>query len=136
MRRAGLRPVLAVRSGNVTPGLLKRKFGVDCKPLYPNVSARLALSDVMEQQGDAPNAVIYREGLMPLAEAAIGSRRLRSVVRTGTWLCYAGAVVGLLLTYYLTSVGSYGTLSPLYMLAFLALWLLPTLLLSGLAKRF
>lgn len=136
MRRAGLRPVLAVRSGNVTPGLLKRKFGIDCKPLYPNVSARLALSDVMEQQGEAPNAVIYREGLMPLAEAAIGSRRLRSVVRTGTWLCYAGAVVGLLLTYYLTSVGSYGTLSPLYMLAFLALWLLPTLLLSGLAKRF
>ena len=50
--------------------------------------------------------------------------------------CLLLAVVGLLLTYYLTSVGSYGTLSPLYMLAFLALWLLPTLLLSGLAKRF
>ncbi len=136
LRRAGLRPVLAVRSGNVTPGLLKRKFGFDCKPAYPNVSARLALSDVMEQQGKIPNAVIYREGLMPLAEAVIGSRRLRSVVRTGTWLCYLGAVVGLLLTYYLTSVGSYGTLSPLYMLGFLALWLLPTLLLSGLAKRY
>ena len=136
LRRAGLRPALAVRSGNVTPGLLKRKFGFDCKPAYPNVSARLALSDVMEQQGSAPNAVIYREGLMPLAEAVIGSRRLRSVVRTGTWLCYLGAVVGLLLTYYLTSVGSYGTLSPLYMLGFLALWLLPTLLLSGLAKRY
>lgn len=136
MRRAGLRPVLAVRSGNVTPGLLKRKFGFDCKPVYPNVSARLALSDVMEQRGKIPNAVIYREGLMPLAEAVIGSRRLRSVVRTGIWLCYLGAVVGLLLTYYLTSVGSYGTLSPLYMLGFLVLWLLPTLLLSGLAKRY
>ena len=136
MRRTGLRPVLAVRSGNVTPGLLKRKFGMDCKPVYPNVSARLALSDVMEQQGEAPNAVIYREGLMPLAEAVIGSRRLRSAVRAGTWLCYLGAAVGLLLTYYLTSVGSYGTLSPLYMLGFLALWLLPTLLLSGTAKRF
>lgn len=136
LRRAGLRPVLAVRSGNVTPGLLKRKFGFDGKPVYPNVSSRLALSDVMEQRGKIPNAVIYREGLMPLAEAVIGSRRLRSVVRTGTWLCYLGAVVGLLLTYYLTSVGSYGTLSPLYMLGFLALWLLPTLLLSGLAKRY
>ena len=136
LRRAGLRPALAVRSGNVTPGLLKRKFGFDCKPAYPNVSARLALSDVMEQRGKIPNAVIYREGLMPLAEAVIGSRRLRGVVRTGTWLCYLGAVVGLLLTYYLTSVGSYGTLSPLYMLGFLALWLLPTLLLSGLAKRY
>lgn len=136
LRRAGLRPVLAVRSGNVTPGLLKRKFGFDGKPVYPNVSARLALSDVMEQRGKIPNAVIYREGLMPLAEAVIGSRRLRSVVRTGTWLCYLGAVVGLLLTYYLTSVGSYGTLSPLYMLGFLVLWLLPTLLLSGMAKRY
>ena len=136
LRRAGLRPALAVRSGNVTPGLLKRKFGFDCKPAYPNVSARLALSDVMEQRGKIPNAVIYREGLMPLAEAVIGSRRLRSVVRTGIWLCYLGAVVGLLLTYYLTSVGSYGTLSPLYMLGFLVLWLLPTLLLSGLAKRY
>lgn len=136
LRRGGLRPVLAVRSGNVTPGLLKRKFGVDCKPVYPNVSARLALSDVMEQQGEAPNAVIYREGLMPLVEAAIGSRRLRSVVRTGTWLCYLGAAAGLLLTYYLTSVGSFGTLSPLYMLGFLTLWLLPTLLLSGLTKHF
>ena len=90
----------------------------------------------MEQRGEAPNAVIYREGLMPLAEATIGSRRLRSATRTGTWLCYLGAVVGLLLTYYLTSVGSYGMLSPLYMQGFLALWLLPTLLLSGLVKHY
>lgn len=136
LRRAGLRPVLAVRSGNVTPGLLKRKFGVDCKPIYPDVTTRLALSDVMEQRGSAPNAVIYREGLMPLAESVIGSRRLRSTVRIGMALCYLGAVVGLLLTYYLTSVASYGTLSPLYMLGFLLLWLLPTLLLSGLVKHF
>ena len=136
LRRAGLRPVLAVRSGNVTPGLLKRKFGVDCKPVYPNVSARLALSDAMEQRGEAPNAVIYREGLMALTETVIGSRRLRSAVRSGTWLCYLGAAVGLFLTYYLTSAGSYATLSPLHMLGFLALWLLPTLLLSGLVKYF
>lgn len=136
LRRASLRPVLAVRSGNVTPGLLKRKFGVDCKPIYPDVTTRLALSDVMEQRGDAPNAVIYREGLMPLAESVIGSRRLRSAVRIGLALCHLGAAVGLLLTYYLTSAASYGTLSPLYMLCFLLLWLLPTLLLSGLVKHF
>lgn len=136
LRRASLRPVLAVRSGNVTPGLLKRKFGVDCKPIYPDVTTRLALSDVMEQRGGVPNAVIYREGLMPLAESVIGSRRLRSAVRIGLALCYLGAAVGLLLTYYLTSAASYGTLSPLYMLGFLLLWLLPTLLLSGLVKHF
>ena len=136
LHRARLRPVLAVRSGNVTPGLLKRKFGVDCKPVYPNVSARLALSDVMEQQGTIPHAVIYREGLMPLTETVIGCRRLRSAARVGTWLCYLGAAVGLFLTYYLISAGSCATLSPLHMLGFLALWLLPTLLLSGLVKHF
>lgn len=136
LRRARLRPVLAVRSGNVTPGLLKRKFNVDCRPLYPNVSARLALSDVMEQRGKQPCAVIYREGLMPLVEAAIGSRRLRSAARTGTWLCYVGAALGLGLAYYFTAAASYATLLPLYMLGFMALWLLPTLLLSGLVKHF
>lgn len=136
LRRSKLRPVLAVRSGNVTPGLLKRKFGVDCKPVYPNVSARLALSDAMEQRGDAPNAVIYREGLMPLVETAIGFRRLRNAVGTGTALCYLGAAVGLLLAWYLTSAGSFATLSPLYVLLFLTLWLLPTLLVSGLVKHY
>ena len=73
---------------------------------------------------------------MPLVEAAIGSRRLRSAARTGTWLCYVGAALGLGLAYYFTAAASYATLLPLYMLGFMALWLLPTLLLSGLVKHF
>ena len=74
---------------------------------------------------------------VPAVQLAQGlQRRLRSAVRIGTCLCYLGAAVGLFLTYYLISAGSYATLSPLYMLGFLALWLLPTLLLSGLVKHF
>ena len=38
LRRNHIRPVLAVRSSNVTPGLIKRKFGVDCRCVYPTVS--------------------------------------------------------------------------------------------------
>lgn len=38
LKRFHIVPVLAVRSGNVTPGLIKRKFGVDAKPVYPDVS--------------------------------------------------------------------------------------------------
>ena len=75
VRRNRIQPVLAVREGNVTPGLLKRKFSFDVKPVYPDVSTRLALSELTEQRGE-PNAVIYREGLMPFAETVIGSRRL------------------------------------------------------------
>ena len=39
-------------------------------------------------------------------------------------------------SYYLTTAGDFAALSPLYMLAFLALLLLPTLLLSGLVKYY
>ena len=43
---------------------------------------------------------------------------------------------GLVLSYYLTTAGDFAALSPLYMLAFLVLLLLPTLLLSGFVKYF
>ncbi len=35
LRRSRIEPVLAVRGANITPGLLKRKFGVDAKVVYP-----------------------------------------------------------------------------------------------------
>ena len=136
LKRAHMPPVLAVRSGNVTPGLLKRKFGVDCKPIYPDVTTRLALSDTIEQTGEAPYALLYREGLMPLTETVIGAKRAVRAVRLSMILSYLGGAAGLLLTYYLTSVASYGTLTPLYMLAYGVLWLVPTLLLSGSVKHF
>lgn len=136
IRRSRMQPVLAVRSGNITPGLLHRKFNLDVKPVYPDVSTRLALSDLSAETAEKPGALIYREGLMPFAETVIGSRRLMSAVRIATILCYVGAVAGLLLSYYLTHVGIFDALTPLRMTVFLLLWLIPTLLLSGMVKHF
>lgn len=56
MRRCHITPVLAVRSSNVTPGLIKRKFGVDAKVVYPDVSTRLALAQLAAQQGETPTS--------------------------------------------------------------------------------
>ena len=136
MSRAGLRPVLAVRSSNVTPGLLKRKFSLDTHPVYPDVVTRLALSDAMETVGERANAVLYREGLMPLAETVIGSLRLRQASRRAVALGYLAAAAGLFLCYYFAHAGVWGVLSPLYMLGFALLWALPAVLLSGTVKRF
>lgn len=136
MRRNRIEPVLAVRGGNITPSLLKRKFNLDVKPVYPDVSSRLALSDVCQERGEKSHAIIYREGLMPFAETVIGSRRMVRTVKLTTILAYAGGLCGLLLSYYLTHGGNFGSLSVLYMLIFLALWLLPTWLLSGLVKHY
>ena len=136
LRRSRITPVLAVRSSNVTPSLIKRKFGVDAKAVYPNVSTRLALAQLASQQGEAPNVIVCREGLLPLAESVVGSRRMVRAVRTATVLSYLGALCGVLLAYYLTSVGNFAVLTPLAMVIFLLLWLLPTLLIAGLVRHF
>lgn len=135
LKRFHITPVLAVRSGNVTPGLIKRKFGVDAKPVYPDVSTRLALAQLADQQGQ-PLAVLCRDGLMPLVETVAGSRRAVKAIRTATILAYIGSVAGVALAYYLTSVGNFALLTPIAMVVYQLLWLLPTLLLAGLVKHY
>ena len=135
MRRNCVTPVLATRSANITPALLKRKFRLDARPLYPDISTRLALSELTEGRG-RPHAIIYRDGLMAFAETVIGSRRMRRAVRDGTVLSWLGGLSGLLLAYYFTSVGAFAALSALNFLCFLLLWLLTVLLLAGLVRHY
>jgi hypothetical protein len=136
MRRNRFHPVLAVRDGNITPGLLKRKFGIETHPIYPDISTRLALSEEQEGQSERGSAVIYREGLMPFAETIVGSRRCCSAVRIATILAFAGSLCGLLLGYYFISAAHFDLLSPLMLTAFLLLWQLPCLLLSGWVRHY
>lgn len=136
LRRNRVTPVLATRGVNITPNLLKRKFRLNARPIYPGVATRLALANLTAQPGETPNALIYRDGLLPMAETVIGSQRMCQAVRWSTILSWIGGLCGLVLSYYLTTAGDFAALSPLYMLAFLALLLLPTLLLSGFVKYF
>ena len=136
LRRNRIEPVLAVRSGNITPGLLKRKFGVNVKPVYPDVSTRLALSGLSDEEAPQANAVLYREGLMPFAETVIGSRHCCRMVRRSAVLGWLGSLCGLLLAYYLTSVAAYSALSAGYVLVYALLWLLPAVLLGDLTRRY
>ncbi len=134
LRRNRIEPVLAVRGANITPGLLKRKFGVDAKVIYPDISTRLALSDLCGEKARGAYAVLYREGLMPFAEIVTGSRRCRRVVKSGTVLSWLGSLSGLALAYYLTNVAAYQSLNGGSMLLFQLLWLLPVWLLASLIK--
>ena len=136
LRRNRVEPVLATRSGNMTPGLLKKRFGVDAKPVYPDVSTRLALSNLSGEQAAQSNAVLYREGLMSFAETVIGSRRCCRLVRRSTVLCWLGSLCGLLLSYYLTNIAAYSALGAGYLLVFVLLWLLPVVLLGDLTRRY
>ncbi len=125
LARERITPVLAVRDGNITPALLKRKFGTDAHAVYPRLSTRLALS---ERDGERAEALIYREGLMPYAELAVGSKRLCRKVRIGNAISLAASAAGTMLAFYLSFLGAYSLFTPLMLAGFLALSTLAALI--------
>jgi len=134
LSRNGMQLTMAVRDGNITPKLLKTRFGTDGNAWYPECSERLALSDP-ERDAGGPNGLLYREGLYPFVELVSGSRRLCHVVKVGNLLSILSSISGVLLGFYLTFIGSYSVLTPLLLLTYLFLWTVPVLpLLWGVDK--
>ena len=135
IRRSRMMPILASRDPNITPGLLHRKFYKKVKVEYPDLSTRVALSEAELDRG-APRALLLREGLLPYAEAVVGSRRMCSAARRCTGLSLLGSALGTLLAFYLTSLSEYRLLTPLSLVAFLLLWVLPVLVMSDRVGRY
>ena len=135
MRRSHIVPILASRDPNITPALLKRKFHKSVRVDYPDLAARVALSEA-EHDRDLPRALLFREGLMPFAETVVGSRRLCRTVRQAVLLSLLGSILGTLLTFYLVSQRAYALLSPLLLELFLLLWTLPVLLYTDRIGRY
>ncbi len=125
LHRARITPVLAVRDGNITPALLKRKFGTDAHAVYPQLSTRLALS---EREGSKPCALIYREGLMPYAELTVGAKRLCRAVRAGNALSLLASVTGTMMGFYLSFEAAYALFTPFKLLLFLLLWMVAAII--------
>ena len=134
LRRNRLDPILATRDANITPSLLHRKFNRRIRAEYPPLSVRVALS---EQEGGSgrPRALLYREGLAPYAETVAGGRRLARSSRRCALLSLLGSISGTLLAFYLSYAGAFTLLTPLSVLAFGLLWLLPVLVLSDWTGR-
>lgn len=135
IRRSRMMPILAARDPNITPALLHRKFYKKVKVEYPDLSSRVALSEAEQDRG-VPRALLFREGLLPYAEAVVGSRRMCTAARRGTGLSLLGSAVGTLLAFYMTSLGEYRLLTPLSLVAFLLLWVLPVLVMSDRVGRY
>lgn len=122
--RNDMRLLLAVRDGNITPKLLKTRFGTDGGAVYPEVSDRLRLSDP-EREAESPSGLIYRDGLYPFVELVTGSRRLCHTVRVGSLLSACSGIFGALLSFYLAFAGSYDVLTPVLLATYLLLWVVP-----------
>lgn len=135
MERSHITPILASRDPNIVPELLRRKFHRSVKVGFPDLTSRVALSEAELDRGQ-PRALIFREGLLPYAEAVVGSLRLCKAVRRSVILSLLGSAAGTLLTFYLVSLGQYALLTPLALELFLLLWTLPVLLIVDWAGRY
>lgn len=137
LMRAGVSPVLATRDFNLIPALLEQKFKLPVDRMeFPPVDRRLELSEQSQEHDGTPVAVLCREGLTVYSDAVVGGRRLRSATRWSLIFALAGSALGLCLTFYLTSVGAYGSLTPVNFLVFMAAWLVPELLLAGWVNQY
>ncbi|MGM9536947.1 MAG: hypothetical protein ACI3VN_01305 [Candidatus Onthomonas sp.] len=135
--RGGVNPILATRDFNITPTMLRQRFRLPTDRMeYPPMDRRQLLSAKGQPHNGTLGALIYREGLGACTDAILGGRRLRTVVRLNTILAVAASVVGALLGFYLTLMGAYHSLSPLNILFFLVMWLVPILLVSNGVDKF
>lgn len=135
--KAGVHPVLVTRDFNITPEMLRVQFALpDDQMEYPPIQRRRELSEPDQAHNPVVGALLTREGMGAYSDAIIGGRRLRSVVRLNAILTILASMVGIVLAFYLTSILAFTSLTPLNMIVFLLIWLIPTLVISGAADRF
>ncbi len=126
LRRNGFRLSLATRDSNLTPKFLKARFGWDGGSEPLEIGERLTLSDP-EREAGGPEGLLYRDGILPYAFLAVDGRRLCQTVLVGNLLSIFSSIAGALLGFYLTFTHSYGVLTPVLLLTFMVLWVVPML---------
>ena len=137
LMHAGVSPILATRDFNLIPALLGQKFKLPVDRMeFPPVERRLELSQPDQEHSDIPIALLVREGLNAYSDAVVGARRLRSAVGRSLIFALVGAAVGVCLTFYLTYVGAWDSLTPANFLIFMAAWLVPELLLANWVNQY
>ena len=129
-------PVFAVRDFNVTPLLIRQKFKMPTEGFdFPSFAKRYEISAVEPDENSEISAVVSREGLGPMVEAADAGRRLYSASRFCTALSVLGSFVGMVLMFFLFASGAAGSYTAANVMSFMLFWVLPVLVVTfGLKK--
>lgn len=135
--RSRLEPIFALRDFNLTPDMLQQKFRIPSDTLrFPGYLERFRLSGFQPGEESRVAAILAREGMGPLVEAAERGRRVHSGVRILAWLSAAGSVFGALIMFLLCWLGAFDSASASNVILYMLLWLLPLIaILIGLERR-
>jgi hypothetical protein len=132
--------VLAVRDINITPTLLRDKYGINPDlPEFPIIEERLQLSDPRRPYHGKIAAVLARDGLCPYAEAVIGGQRLHRFTMINLCIHLCSIIAGMLVVFFFTSqarASAASSVSPGNLLLFMFVWWAVQWLISCFSHRY
>ena len=110
---------------------LRSKFGINPKRVaFPDLRDRFALNRVAPEDGAVALALMTRDGLAPAAYAITGARALRTAWRLGMAVHLLGGMVGMLIMAVMAILGSVELLTPVNILLYQLVWMIPGLLVT------
>ena len=121
-----IRPVILAKDFLLTGSFLKEIFGLRSRrTLFPTRAECLAL-EAKQAEGDAPAlALTTREGFSSVAYAITGARALNTASRLGLAVHMIAGILGMLIMAALAVLGAVHLLSPVHILVYQLIWLIP-----------
>ena len=123
-------PILAARNFHINPKLIEEKFKTSAEALRcPSYQPRVEMTARMNADTAACAAFVYRPSLLPYVTVVQRAKRLYRTVTTNVTLTAISVLLGILLVFILSAVGS--TVTAGRLLIYMLPWLFPTWTLSA-----
>ena len=130
----GYRKLTPVFIGNdfvLSESFVRTKFEIKTRRLlFPSAEERLALAAKVPQEEVPGLALSTRPDLISFAYAVTGARALRQSARTGMLIHLIGGILGLLIMAVLAITGSTELLTPINILLYQLVWMVPGFLVT------
>ena len=126
-----LTPVLTTKDFMLTESFIRSKFGVSTRRMvFADRDTTVDICDRAAPEGAQIIALTTREGLAPMAFAITGARTLGSAMKTGVIIHMIGGILGLIIMAALAYIGSTELLTPLNILLYQLVWMIPGFLVT------
>ena len=126
-----IKAVILAKDFMVTAPFMKEKFGVSSRRLaFPTREERGALAEKTAAPDAPALALTTQEGLVSAAYAVTGARSLRKAWRLGMIIHIAGGLLGIVIMAALAVLGSVHLLTPIHVLLYQLIWMIPGLLVT------
>ena len=127
----GLTPVITADDFMLTGSFLKEKFGVSTRRMaFPTRQDKAYLASRVPEEDTLVLALTTHDGLAPAAYAVTGARALKTACNLGMTIHVIGGILGILAMAALAVLGAVELLTPLNILLYQLVWMVPGLLVT------